>query len=43
MAETTELPGTVDLPGDVVVSGVMRPGYEKMLTPEAISWRVASA
>ena len=38
MAKTTDLPGTVGLPGGVVVSGAMRPGYENMLTPEAMAF-----
>ena len=38
MAKTTDLPGTVGLPGGAVVSGAMRPGYENMLTPEAMAF-----
>src|SRR5271163_5236422 len=38
MAETTELPGSLDLPAGVAVRGEMRPGYEKVLTPAAIAF-----
>ncbi len=38
MAKTTDLPGTVGLPGGVVVSRAMRPGYENMLTTEAMAF-----
>jgi malate synthase len=38
MAKTTDLPGTIDIPGGVVVRGAMQPGYEKVLTPEAVAF-----
>jgi malate synthase len=38
MAKTIELPGFLDLPAGVAIKGEMRPGYEKVLTPAAVSF-----
>ena len=38
MAKTTDLPGTVGPTGGVAILGAMKPGYEQVLTPEAIAF-----